>query len=225
MIRMGRTQKPENPNQPLESTNFEAAKSNQPFGYNTQTSEAPPFRQNTSENSLQAQNRAYSDSESMARDIKEGRLSGYVGSGTMLTGETNFKSMLRVDGHLTGKVGSEGGTLVVGATGQVDANVAVAAAVINGTVNGDIVATERIELGRTAKVVGNVQTPSLMMEQGAILEGNCNMTQARAEFNKRSKAQTEQIEKAKFDAIHKNDEKSPEPQTLAQSELTNKVVV
>src|ERR1044071_5434851 len=87
--------------------------------------------------------RAVTDSESMARDIKEGRLSGYVGNGTVLTGETSFQAMLRIDGHLTGKVSSESGTLIVGSTGKVDANVAVASAIISGAVNGDIVASEK----------------------------------------------------------------------------------
>src|SRR2546430_13158350 len=94
--------------------------------------------------SVPASSRAISESESMARDIKEGRLSGFVGHGTVLTGETNFQAMLRVDGVLQGTVSSDAGTLIVGTNGQVDANVAVASATINGTVNGDIVATEKL---------------------------------------------------------------------------------
>lgn len=126
--------------------------------------------------------RAVTDSESMARDIKEGRLSGFVGHGTTLTGETNFHAMLRVDGHLLGTVTSESGTLIVGTNGQVDANVAVSAAMINGNVNGDIVATERIQLGRTAKVIGNVQTPRLIIEDGAVFEGSCSMLKAQEQL-------------------------------------------
>jgi cytoskeletal protein CcmA (bactofilin family) len=129
--------------------------------------------------------RVVTDSESMARDIKEGRLSGFVGHGTVLTGETNFQAMLRVDGHLQGTVSSENGTLIVGSNGQVDANVAVASAMVNGTVNGDIVATEKIQLGRTARVVGNIQTPRLLIEDGAVLEGSCSMVQARDTQEKR----------------------------------------
>ena len=125
------------------------------------------------------------DSESMARDIKEGRLSGFVGHGTVLTGETNFQAMLRVDGVLQGTVSSEAGTLIVGSNGQVDANVAVASATINGTVNGDIVATEKLHLGRTAKVVGNVQTPRIIIEEGAVLEGSCSMLRAKEAHDKR----------------------------------------
>lgn len=122
---------------------------------------------------------AISESDSMARDIKEGRLSGFVGHGTTLTGETEFHAMLRVDGHLIGTVSSESGTLIIGTNGQVDANILVAAAMINGTVNGDIVASEKLQLGRTARVMGNIHSPRLIVEEGAILEGSCSMLKAR----------------------------------------------
>jgi cytoskeletal protein CcmA (bactofilin family) len=132
-----------------------------------------------------ATSRVVSDSESIARDIKEGRLSGFVGHGTTLTGDTNFQMMLRVDGHLTGTIASEGGTLIVGTQGQVDANISVSTAMINGTVNGDIFATEKIQLGRTARVIGNIQAPRLVLEDGAILEGGCTMVQAREALEKK----------------------------------------
>src|SRR5919199_6991452 len=123
--------------------------------------------------------RAYSESESLARDIKEGTLSGFVGNGTTLTGEANFKGMLRVDGHLSGRVSSQDGTLIISSGGQVDANIEVSVAQIYGTVNGDITASKRIEMGRVAKVTGNIQTPALVIEQGAIFEGSCRMQQLR----------------------------------------------
>ena len=50
--------------------------------------------------------RAMTESETLARDIKEGTLSGFVGGGTVVTGEANFKAMMRVDGHLSGRVSS-----------------------------------------------------------------------------------------------------------------------
>ena len=122
--------------------------------------------------------RAMTESETLAKDIKEGTLSGFVGGGTVVTGEANFKAMMRVDGHLSGRVSSSSGTLIVGANGKVDANIEVAVAVIHGTINGDIIATQRLELGRAAKVNGNIQTPSLIIEQGAVFEGSCKMVQA-----------------------------------------------
>lgn len=190
MIRMGRSSKTEQTNdsvyQPTQTTD---SNSLYPAG------NAPS-------------NRAVSESESMARDIKEGRLSGFIGSGTVLTGETTFQAMLRVDGHLTGRVSSEDGTLIMGSTGRIDANIQVAAATINGTVNGDIVATERLELGRTAHVVGNIQTPRLLMDDGAILEGNCGMMKARETMEKRiAEANASQVasESAPFQQNEPND--------------------
>ena len=167
MIRMGRSSKPE------QSSETQSQQ-------DVNTSYAP--QEYVSSN---AANRAMSESESMARDIKEGRLSGFVGYGTKLTGETHFQAMLRVDGHLTGTVASETGTLIIGSSGQVDADISVASALINGTVNGDIIATERLELGRTARVMGNVQTPRLTIEDGAIFEGGCSMIKAKEAIEKR----------------------------------------
>jgi cytoskeletal protein CcmA (bactofilin family) len=131
-----------------------------------------------------ASSRAMTESETLARDIKEGTLSGFVGGGTVLTGEANFKAMMRVDGHLSGRVSSSSGTLIVGANGKVDANIEVAVAVIHGTINGDIIASQRLELGRAAKVNGNIQTPSLIIEQGAVFEGSCKMLQMSAAADK-----------------------------------------
>ena len=124
--------------------------------------------------------KALTESESLAREIKEGNLSGFVGSGTVVTGEANFKAMMRVDGHLSGRIHSSSGTLIVGANGKVDANIEVAVAVIHGTVNGDIIATQRLELGRAAKLNGNIQTASLMIEPGALFEGACKMIKMNA---------------------------------------------
>jgi cytoskeletal protein CcmA (bactofilin family) len=170
MIRMGRSSGKEQVN---DTQNYQEQQTNSNlYQY---TSETQPVS-----------TRAISESESMARDIKEGRLSGYVGNGTVLTGETSFQAMLRIDGHLTGRVTSENGTLVIGSTGKVDANIAVAAAIVSGAVNGDIIATEKLELGRTARVVGNIQTPRLVMEDGAILEGGCMMLKAKESLDKRS---------------------------------------
>ena len=124
--------------------------------------------------------KAMTESENLAREIKDGTLSGFVGGGTELTGEATFKAMLRVDGHLSGKISSGSGTLIVGANGKVDANIEVAVAIIHGTVNGDIIASQRLELGRAAKVNGNIQTPSLVIEQGGIFEGSCKMVKMNA---------------------------------------------
>jgi len=119
--------------------------------------------------------RAVTESEALARDLREGVVSGFVGAGTVVSGDAEFKGMLRIDGRFTGRVRSEKGSLIVSAGGVVEADIEVASAKINGTVNGDIKATGRIEFGRQARVRGNIQTPALVIEEGAVFEGNCRM--------------------------------------------------
>ena len=156
MIRMGKSSKTDETN---ENTELD------------QQASAPTYSSNTGT--------PVSESEMMARDIKEGRLSGFVGGGTVLTGETTFEAMLRVDGHLKGSVTSEDGTLIVGANGRVDADIIVSEAIVNGAVEGDITAGTKLTLGRTATVVGNIQAPRLIIEDGALLEGSCKMLESK----------------------------------------------
>jgi cytoskeletal protein CcmA (bactofilin family) len=151
--------------------------------FNSYQPATPEARTQTAEYT-QAASKALTESESLAREIKEGNLSGFVGGGTVVTGEANFKAMMRVDGHLSGRVNSTSGTLIVGANGKVDANIEVAIAIVHGTVNGDIIATQRLELGRAAKLNGNIQTASLMIEPGALFEGSCKMIKVNAGVEK-----------------------------------------
>jgi cytoskeletal protein CcmA (bactofilin family) len=184
MLRMGKNPKVEQPDTDNTMDSKATPQYNATPSYQSQPYAEPqqPYRPNVEPPpaSSSSSPRAVTESESLARDIKEGTLSGFVGNGTVLTGEATFKAMLRVDGHLSGRVSSDSGTLIVGNNGQVDADIQVAVAVIHGTVNGDIIASQRLELGRAAKVHGNIQTPSLVIEQGALFEGSCRMAQSKS---------------------------------------------
>ncbi len=99
---------------------------------------------------------------------------GFVGDVVNFTGEVCFKSMLRIDGHFSGAVTSQNGTLIISTGAQVTkAVIKVAVAKINGTVEGDILASEQLVLGRTANVTGMLTAPALIVEEGAQLNGSC----------------------------------------------------
>lgn len=99
---------------------------------------------------------------------------GFVGDVVNFTGEVCFKSMLRIDGHFSGNVISQNGTLIVSTGARVTkAVIKVAVARINGTVEGDILASKELVLGRTANVTGKVAAPALVVEEGAQLNGSC----------------------------------------------------
>jgi len=57
--------------------------------------------------------RAVTESEALARDLRDGVVSGFIGGGTVVSGDAEFKGMLRIDGHFTGRVRSEKGALIV----------------------------------------------------------------------------------------------------------------
>jgi cytoskeletal protein CcmA (bactofilin family) len=92
-----------------------------------------------------------------------------------LDGEISFRDMLRVNGHIAGRVSSEKGTLIIDAAAQVDADIDVGVAVVAGTVNGDVIARERVELGLGAVINGNISTPLLSIKPGATFHGDCRM--------------------------------------------------
>jgi cytoskeletal protein CcmA (bactofilin family) len=96
-------------------------------------------------------------------------------AGPELSGEISFRDMLRVNGHIAGTVYSERGTLIVDVAARVDANIEVAVAVINGIINGDIVAHQKVEIGPGAKIYGNIWTRSIAIKDGAVFEGLCTM--------------------------------------------------
>jgi cytoskeletal protein CcmA (bactofilin family) len=107
--------------------------------------------------------------------IKQRPKNGVVESVPELNGEISFKDMLRVNGHIAGRVFSEKGTLIVDASAKLDASVEVAVAMISGTVNGDVTAHERVEVGPGAIVKGNISTRSLCIKPGAVFQGDCRI--------------------------------------------------
>ena len=86
----------------------------------------------------------------------------------------NFEGTLRLDCYVTGFLCSETGTLIVSETAELQANIFVATAIVDGLVRGDISATERVELGSKARVTGNIETPALTIQPGAMFEGQCH---------------------------------------------------
>lgn len=105
------------------------------------------------------------------------KASGSFLSEAELAGEFTFKDMIRVNGRIEGSIHSQAGTLIIDTGANVEANVDVAVAVIGGTLKGDLVARERVELGPASKIYGNIRTRSIVIKDGAIFEGVCRMVE------------------------------------------------
>jgi cytoskeletal protein CcmA (bactofilin family) len=102
----------------------------------------------------------------------------HLGEGAEFAGELSFVKGLRVSGIMRGKVRSEA-TLEIGPGGKIDAEITVRRVVINGEFRGIIRASERVEILKDGKVFGDIYTPCLIIEAGAVFEGRCNMSEKR----------------------------------------------
>jgi cytoskeletal protein CcmA (bactofilin family) len=107
-------------------------------------------------------------------DGKQSDLNGFLDSGSHLEGELRFEASFRVDGKLTGIVRSEG-DLIVGESGEVEGELHVGQVFVSGTVRGTIRASRRIQIAPNGKVFAEMDTPSLVIEDGATFEGHCAM--------------------------------------------------
>lgn len=94
-----------------------------------------------------------------------------LGPGTSFDGVLAFEGTLRVDGQLAGAVLAHAGSLVVGASGRVNARIEVAELVLAGVLVGDVVAQRRVELLPGALLEGNVTTPRLAIADGGHVAG------------------------------------------------------
>jgi len=102
---------------------------------------------------------------------------GLFGKGVEITGDIVFADQLQVEGKVTGRLLSENGTLIIGETGRVDAQIEVKVCVINGVVNGNVNARSRVDIRRGGRVSGDLVTAVLIIEEGAVFNGNIGMGQ------------------------------------------------
>ena len=97
-----------------------------------------------------------------------------LGADTVFEGKLSFHGTVRIDGHFKGDISSDG-TLVIGEQGIIEADISARYVVISGEVHGNINAGLSIEVFAKGKIYGNIVTPSLIVHEGVIFEGNCKM--------------------------------------------------
>lgn len=108
-------------------------------------------------------------------EAKQSALNGFLDSGSSTHGELRFETSFRVDGQFSGTVSSEG-DLVVGEGGEVEGEVRVGALFVIGTVRGSVQAARRVQIAPGGKLYAELETPSLVIEDGAVFEGRCSMS-------------------------------------------------
>lgn len=112
--------------------------------------------------------------EKVIEDRYGSKIRAALGAGTVIQGKLSFDTAVRIDGKLKGEIFSSK-ALIVGPTGNVDAQVETASLIILGDVKGNIKVTEKIEIFAGGKLEGTISTPSLVIHDGAKFNGACSM--------------------------------------------------
>ena len=112
----------------------------------------------------------------MLQKKEELPIKAYLGADALFKGTLSFEGTVRIDGKFEGTVNTKD-TLVIGEAGEVQAEVVeVGTLVCKGKLRGTVLASKKIEMHPTSKITGNVKTPAMSIELGAVLDGQLNMT-------------------------------------------------
>jgi cytoskeletal protein CcmA (bactofilin family) len=103
-----------------------------------------------------------------------GEISGFLDEGTDFEGTLKFRETMRIDGKFRGNIFSSS-VLIVGETAEINGEIEVSIVSINGKVSGKIKADKKVEIHSKGRVYCDISTASLVIEDGAFFEGNCNM--------------------------------------------------
>jgi cytoskeletal protein CcmA (bactofilin family) len=103
-----------------------------------------------------------------------GDLNALLGRGSEFEGKLTFEGTVRIDGKFTGTIITND-VLVVGEGAKVSAEISCGTIIVHGEISGNVRAKNAVELHHPAKMRGNIEAPSLMIEKGVIFEGQCKM--------------------------------------------------
>ena len=104
-----------------------------------------------------------------------GGTSAFLGKGSRVSGKLTFEGTVRIEGQVEGEITAQD-ALTIGEGAVVNAQITGTSVMVHGKVTGDITARKRLEIRAPGKVFGNISTPSLVIQEGVIFEGQCTMS-------------------------------------------------
>jgi cytoskeletal protein CcmA (bactofilin family) len=105
---------------------------------------------------------------------RRSELTAFIDEGSEMEGRYTFRGTVMLNGKFKGEISSED-TLIIGERAVIAADIRAGRVLVSGEVTGNVRATERIELKRTARVFGDVEAPVVVLEEGVLFEGHCRM--------------------------------------------------
>lgn len=117
----------------------------------------------------------------------EVKISSLIGKGCEVSGDFSAQGSARIDGKVDGNV-TVVGSLIVGAGGIINGNISAESVLIGGEVYGSVTAPEKAELTATAKVLGDIATKVIVIDEHAVFQGKCDMNQTAPDYKGKRKA-------------------------------------
>jgi len=103
-----------------------------------------------------------------------GSIKAFLGHGTEFEGLLSFEGTVRLDGVFKGEIQSAD-CLIIGDTARVEAEINIGRLVVMGKLQGNVRATDKVEISSSGNIEGDIVTPIIMIEEGANLEGSIHM--------------------------------------------------
>lgn len=100
--------------------------------------------------------------------------SAFLGKGSRVVGKVSFEGPARIEGVVEGEITAQD-TLTIGETAVVNAQITGNTVIIHGRVTGDVTARKRLEVRAPGRLLGNISSPSLVIHEGVVFEGQCTM--------------------------------------------------
>ena len=96
-----------------------------------------------------------------------------ISKSVVIKGELSCSEDLYIDGQVEGTINPKGNRLTIGPNGRVKANVNACAVIVHGKLEGNIHASDRVDLKQSAVVTGDIATQRISIDEGAYLQGRC----------------------------------------------------
>ncbi|MGR3293063.1 MAG: bactofilin family protein [Candidatus Scalindua sp.] len=118
---------------------------------------------------------------------EEKALSARLSSDVQIDGTIKFDRIMRIDGNVHGEISTENGELIVSDSGVVNATIKTKSAVIEGRVDGKIIASDKVVLKQKAHLTGDLHAKTLVIEEGVVFVGRCNVNPEGAKVDNAAK--------------------------------------
>jgi cytoskeletal protein CcmA (bactofilin family) len=109
-----------------------------------------------------------------AERLRDERIATTLSEDTQFSGNLKFDKTLKIEGKFKGDLTSSG-TLIIGKSGQVEAEISVGSMIVEGKVSGNVVAEDLVDLRSTAQLFGDVTASKLKIEEGVVFVGHADV--------------------------------------------------